>query len=82
VFVLGISASIFVIVFTLLAYDIVKCRKRTDDGGREPTPTQECLGVAPSQHVPAWKKWIFRPVGASPQTMPLLDVGVALDSRR
>src|SRR6185369_7902162 len=32
------------------------------------------LGVASGQHVPVWKNWIFRPVGASPQTMLLPDV--------
>ena len=35
-FVLGITASIFVTVFTLLAYAIVKYRKRANDDGREP----------------------------------------------
>src|SRR5260370_34333881 len=35
-FVLGVTASIFVIVFTLLAYAVVKYRKRTDDDGHEP----------------------------------------------
>jgi cytochrome c oxidase subunit 2 len=35
-FVLGVTAAIFVTVFTLLAYAVVKYRKRTDDDGREP----------------------------------------------
>ena len=35
-FVLGITATIFVIVFTLLAYAVLKYRKRADDDGREP----------------------------------------------
>lgn len=35
-FVLGVTAAIFVIVFTLLAYCLVKFRKRTGDDGREP----------------------------------------------
>ena len=36
VFVLGVTAAIFVTVFTLLAYAVVKYRKRADDDGREP----------------------------------------------
>ncbi len=35
-FVLAVTASIFVVVFTLLAYSVVKFRKRTNDDGREP----------------------------------------------
>ena len=35
-FVLAVTAAIFVVVFTLLAYSVVKFRKRTDDDGREP----------------------------------------------
>ena len=35
-FVLGVTASIFVMVFTLLVYAVVKYRKRTDDDGHEP----------------------------------------------
>ena len=34
--VLAVTATIFVIVFTLLAYAVVKFRKRTGDDGREP----------------------------------------------
>jgi cytochrome c oxidase subunit 2 len=36
VFVLAITATIFVIVFSLLAYAVVRFRKRADDDGREP----------------------------------------------
>jgi len=36
VFVLGVTAAIFVTVFALLVYAIVKYRKRADDDGREP----------------------------------------------
>ena len=36
VFVLAVTAAIFVIVFALLAYAVVRFRKRTDDDGREP----------------------------------------------
>ena len=35
-FVLGVTAAIFVIVFTLLLYAVVRFRKRPDDDGREP----------------------------------------------
>src|ERR1700693_2518308 len=35
-FVLAVTAAIFVVVFTLLAYSVVKFRKRADDDGREP----------------------------------------------
>src|SRR6202051_2992558 len=35
-FVLAVTAAIFVVVFTLLAYSVVKFRKRSDDDGREP----------------------------------------------
>jgi cytochrome c oxidase subunit 2 len=35
-FVLGVTAAIFVVVFSLLAYCVVKFRKRKGDGGREP----------------------------------------------
>src|SRR5579862_1531218 len=36
IFVLVITAAIFVIVFSLLAYSVVKFRKRASDDGREP----------------------------------------------
>src|ERR1700724_2378587 len=36
IFVLAVTAAIFVVVFTLLAYSVVKFRKRTNDDGREP----------------------------------------------
>ncbi len=35
-FVLAVTASIFVVVFSLLAYCVVKFRKRANDDGREP----------------------------------------------
>src|ERR1700691_1818102 len=35
-FVLAVTAALFVVVFTLLAYSVVKFRKRADDDGREP----------------------------------------------
>src|SRR5271167_1729766 len=35
-FVLAVTAAIFVVVFTLLVYCVVKFRKRTNDDGREP----------------------------------------------
>src|SRR2546426_1658819 len=35
-FVLGITAIIFAIVFSLMVYVVVKCRKKADDDGREP----------------------------------------------
>ncbi len=35
-FVLAVTGAIFVIVFTLLLYCVVKFRRRTDDDGREP----------------------------------------------
>jgi len=35
-FVLAVTAAIFVVVFTLLAYSVVKFRKRGNDDGREP----------------------------------------------
>src|SRR6202790_259943 len=35
-FVLAVTTAIFVVVFTLLAYSVVKFRKRTNDDGREP----------------------------------------------
>src|SRR5437868_4812269 len=36
IFVLAVTAAIFVVVFTLLAYSVVKFRKRANDDGREP----------------------------------------------
>src|SRR5882762_1158491 len=36
IFVLAVTAAIFVVVFTLLAYSVVKFRKRKNDDGREP----------------------------------------------
>jgi cytochrome c oxidase subunit 2 len=36
IFVLAVTAAIFVVVFALLAYSVVKFRKRTNDDGREP----------------------------------------------
>jgi cytochrome c oxidase subunit 2 len=36
VFVLAVTGAIFIVVFSLLVYAIVKFRKRTDDDGREP----------------------------------------------
>jgi cytochrome c oxidase subunit 2 len=36
VFVLAVTAAIFVVVFTLLAYSVVKFRKGANDDGREP----------------------------------------------
>jgi cytochrome c oxidase subunit 2 len=36
VFVLAVTATIFVVVFSLLMYAVVRFRKRTDDDGREP----------------------------------------------
>jgi cytochrome c oxidase subunit 2 len=36
IFVLAVTAGIFVVVFTLLAYSVVKFRKTTNDDGREP----------------------------------------------
>src|ERR1700686_2568264 len=35
-FVLAVTGAIFLVVFTLLAYSVVKFRKRTSDDGREP----------------------------------------------
>src|SRR3989442_10451668 len=35
-FVLGVTAAIFAVVFSLLVYSVVKFRKRNDDDGREP----------------------------------------------
>jgi cytochrome c oxidase subunit II len=35
-FVLAVTASIFVVVFSLLVYSVVKFRRRTNDDGREP----------------------------------------------
>src|SRR3984885_6168757 len=35
-FVLAVTAAIFVVVFTLLAYSVVKFRKKANDDGREP----------------------------------------------
>ena len=35
-FVLAVTAAIFVVVFVLLAYSVVKFRKKTSDDGREP----------------------------------------------
>jgi cytochrome c oxidase subunit 2 len=35
-FVLAVTAAIFVVVFSLLVYSVVKFRKRTNDDGREP----------------------------------------------
>src|SRR5271169_4484321 len=37
-FVLTICATIFVIVFSLLAYSVIKFRRRADDDGSEPAP--------------------------------------------
>jgi cytochrome c oxidase subunit 2 len=37
-FVLAICAVIFVIVFSLLTYSVIKFRRRADDDGREPAP--------------------------------------------
>jgi cytochrome c oxidase subunit II len=36
--VLAISAVIFIIVFSLLTYSVIKFRRRADDDGREPAP--------------------------------------------
>src|SRR5713226_6832467 len=36
IFVLAVTAAIFVVVFSLLAYSVVKFRKRSNDDGREP----------------------------------------------
>src|ERR1700726_890967 len=36
IFVLAVTAAIFVVVFALLTYSVVKFRKRTNDDGREP----------------------------------------------
>ena len=36
IFVLAVTGAIFIIVFTLLAYSVVKFRKRKNDDGREP----------------------------------------------
>src|ERR1700732_3236080 len=36
IFVLAVTAAIFVVVFALLAYSVVKFRKRANDDGREP----------------------------------------------
>jgi cytochrome c oxidase subunit 2 len=36
IFVLAVTTAIFVVVFTLLAYSVVKFRKRNNDDGREP----------------------------------------------
>jgi cytochrome c oxidase subunit 2 len=36
IFVLAVTAAIFVVVFTLLAYSVVKFRKRNNDDSREP----------------------------------------------
>src|ERR1700693_5831962 len=36
IFVLAVTGGIFVVVFTLLAYAVVKFRKRAGDDGREP----------------------------------------------
>src|SRR5271154_73290 len=36
VFVLAVTSAIFVVVFALLSYCVVKFRKRTNDDGREP----------------------------------------------
>jgi cytochrome c oxidase subunit 2 len=36
IFVLAVTAAIFVVVFTLLTYSVVKFRKRANDDGREP----------------------------------------------
>src|SRR4029077_1950421 len=37
-FVVRITAVIFVVVFSLIAYAVIKFRKRSDDDGREPAP--------------------------------------------
>jgi cytochrome c oxidase subunit II len=36
IFVLAVTGAIFIIVFALLAYSVVKFRKRKNDDGREP----------------------------------------------
>src|ERR1700751_4572348 len=36
IFVLAVTATIFVVVFSLLAYAVVRFRKTADDDGREP----------------------------------------------
>ena len=36
IFVIAVTAAIFVVVFTLLAYSVVKFRRRINDDGREP----------------------------------------------
>src|SRR5713226_5242619 len=36
IFVLAVTAAIFVVVFSLLVYTVVKFRKRATDDGREP----------------------------------------------
>jgi cytochrome c oxidase subunit 2 len=36
IFVLAVTATIFIVVFSLLVYAVVKFRKRADDDGREP----------------------------------------------
>src|ERR1700675_445835 len=36
IFVLAVTAAIFLVVFTLLAYCVVRFRKRANDDGREP----------------------------------------------
>jgi cytochrome c oxidase subunit 2 len=36
IFVLAVTAAIFLVVFTLLAYSVMKFRKRNNDDGREP----------------------------------------------
>jgi hypothetical protein len=38
IFVLAVTGAIFIIVFTLMAYSVVKFRKRKNDDGREPPP--------------------------------------------
>src|SRR5271156_2611716 len=38
IFVLTICAAIFVIVFSLLTYSVVRFRRRANDDGREPAP--------------------------------------------
>jgi cytochrome c oxidase subunit 2 len=45
IFVLIVTASIFLAVFSLLAYAVVKFRKRQSDGGLEPAQVYGCTQV-------------------------------------
>jgi heme/copper-type cytochrome/quinol oxidase subunit 2 len=45
-FVLAVPGAIFIIVFTLLAYSVVKFRKRKNDDGREATDERSTRGTA------------------------------------